>query len=104
MRRNDDILKMLIVKINNVAGVQCLPYEEQNSSFVYAMCYTKCAWMYAGTKTKQHRGVALRMASFGQKAACVGCVLEMISVSVFRAGSKPLAGERVCLWVGRFPL
>jgi len=50
MRKNDHILKMLVVKISKAAGVQCLPYEEQNSSFVYALCYTKCAWMYAGTK------------------------------------------------------
>jgi len=50
MRKNDHVLKMLIVKIIKAAGVQCLPYEEQNSSFVYAMCCTRCAWMYAGTK------------------------------------------------------
>jgi hypothetical protein len=47
LRNNGHILKVLIVKLIKAAGVQC---EEQNSSFVYAMCYTKCAWMYAGTK------------------------------------------------------
>lgn len=30
------------------------------------------------------------------------CVLEMISISVFRAGSKPLPGERVCCGVEGF--
>lgn len=50
MRKNDHILKMLIVKISKAGGVQCLPYEEQHSSFVYAVCYTICAWIYAGTK------------------------------------------------------
>jgi len=64
MRKNDHILKMLIVKISKALGVQCLPFEKQNSSFVYAMCYIPSVHGCMQVETKQHHGVALRMASF----------------------------------------
>ena len=38
LRKNDHILKMLIVKISKAASVQCLPNEEKKTQVLFMLC------------------------------------------------------------------